>query len=233
MKSVRFPYGFAGNLRKNANNPDGKIHGLKSHGCHIIMQRLLASGVRPFLNKEIRETIIELCSFFQLMCARKLNVAAMENAQNNIILILCKLENIFPPVFFDIMVHLTMHLPEEALLCGSVHTRWMYPFELYLGTLKKYVRNRARPEGSIAEGYIVNEALTFCSMYLKGVETLFNRPERNMGVEDMSNHKDLSIFQHNCRLVGAAVPISIDENIRKKAERYILNNCEEIDRYRQ
>ena len=30
----------------------------------------------------------------------------------------------------------------------------------YLGSLKKYVRNRARPEGSIVEGYIANDCLT-------------------------------------------------------------------------
>ena len=45
----------------------------------------------------------------------------------------------------------------------------------YLGSLKAYVKNKARPEGSIAEGYIVNECLTFYSMYLHGIETKFNR----------------------------------------------------------
>ncbi|GJU54348.1 S-adenosyl-L-methionine-dependent methyltransferases superfamily protein [Tanacetum coccineum] len=33
--------------------------------------------------------------------------------------------------------------------------------------------------GSIAEGYVAEEALTFCSRYLKDVETRFNRPGRN------------------------------------------------------
>ena len=48
-----------------------------------------------------------------------------------------------------------------------------------LGTLKKYVRNKAQLEGSIAEAYTVNEALTFCSMYLSGTETRFNQGKRN------------------------------------------------------
>ncbi|KAL4298991.1 hypothetical protein AHAS_Ahas17G0056200 [Arachis hypogaea] len=34
---------------------------------------------------------------------------------------------------------------------------------MYLGHLKSYVRNKAKSEGSIAEGYVVEEALTFCS----------------------------------------------------------------------
>nr|GFC90790.1 hypothetical protein [Tanacetum cinerariifolium] len=37
----------------------------------------------------------------------------------------------------------------------------------------------AQPEGSIAEGYIKEECLNFCSRYFEGVETSFNRPLRN------------------------------------------------------
>ncbi|KAL2471070.1 protein of unknown function DUF4218 [Abeliophyllum distichum] len=38
-----------------------------------------------------------------------------------------------------------------------VHIRWMYLFKRYLKKQKDYVRNRARSEGSIAEGYVVDE----------------------------------------------------------------------------
>ncbi|KAA0054539.1 hypothetical protein E6C27_scaffold24G003230 [Cucumis melo var. makuwa] len=55
----------------------------------------------------------------------------------------------------------------------------MYPIERSLRTLKQYVRNKARPEGSIAEGYVMNESSTFCSRYLRGIETRFTRDERN------------------------------------------------------
>ena len=43
----------------------------------------------------------------------------------------------------------------------------MYPIERRLGTFKGYVRNRARPKGSIAEAYIATEAMTFCSKYIE------------------------------------------------------------------
>jgi hypothetical protein len=84
---------------------------------------------------------------------------------------LVKLEKISPPAFFDVMMHLAVHLPDEALLWGPVHYGWMYPLERRLYTLKRYVRNRARPEGSIAEAYIDEECLTFCSKFMEGVET--------------------------------------------------------------
>jgi hypothetical protein len=47
----------------------------------------------------------------------------------NIIEIICKLEMIFPPSFFDSMEHLPIYLPYEAKVGGPVQYRWMYPFE--------------------------------------------------------------------------------------------------------
>ncbi|KAL6328778.1 hypothetical protein AAG906_003795 [Vitis piasezkii] len=90
--------------------------------------------------------------------------------KHDIVLILCKLERIFPPAFFDVMVHLLVHLPHEAKLAGPVGLRWMYPIERFN-----------------SEAYIVNESLTFCSQYLLGIETKFNRPDRN--VDDLNDHQ--------------------------------------------
>ena len=98
----------------------------------------------------------------------------MVEAQNQLVLILCKLERVFPPAFFDIMIHLVLHLPKEAILCGAVYMRWMYPFERHLKKFKDYVKNAAKPEGSISEGYVVDKALIFCSRYYDDVETRFN-----------------------------------------------------------
>ena len=77
---------------------------------------------------------------------------------------LCELERI--PSFFDIMVHLPIHLVDEIKLGGPVYGWRMYPIERYLGKVKSYVKNRSRPEASIAEGYLAEECLIFCSRYL-------------------------------------------------------------------
>jgi hypothetical protein len=60
----------------------------------------------------------------------------------------------FPPSFFDIMTHLLYHLLDELDVCGLVATRWMYPIERYMETLKLYVRNMAWLKASMAKGYI-------------------------------------------------------------------------------
>ena len=44
IRSVKFPDGFASNLSKNVAQNDSRLLGLKSHDCHLIMQRLLPVG---------------------------------------------------------------------------------------------------------------------------------------------------------------------------------------------
>ncbi|XP_059633404.1 uncharacterized protein LOC132276140 [Cornus florida] len=142
-------------------------------------KRLLPVGIRGCLYHDICNALAKLGIFFEELCYRTLKVEVLEALERDIALILCKLEMIFPPTFFDIMVHLAVHLPQEALIAGPVQYRWMYPIERFLCTLKSYVHNKARPEGSIAEAYVDSECITFCSLYLSGVETRFNREERN------------------------------------------------------
>ena len=56
----------------------------------------------------------------------------LEHLENDIIVTLCKLERIFPPSFFDVMVHLPIHLASEAKVTGLVQDQWMYPIERFV-----------------------------------------------------------------------------------------------------
>ena len=42
---------------------------------------------------------------------------------------LCELEKTFPLSFFNVMVHLVIHLATEAKIGGPVQYLWMYPIE--------------------------------------------------------------------------------------------------------
>ena len=81
----------------------------------------------------------------------------LKKMESQIAIALCQLEMIFPPSFFDVMMHLPIHLAGEAMIAGPVQYRWTYLIERYLQTLKNYVRNLACPEGYIAEGYLIDE----------------------------------------------------------------------------
>ncbi|WVZ02274.1 hypothetical protein V8G54_023080 [Vigna mungo] len=166
LKNVLVPDGYSSNVSRCVDEVQHKILGLKSHDCHIIMEQLLPLAIRNLLPNHVTATLVEFCSFFKVLCSKSLNIQELEKLQDRIVVTLCHLEMLFPPSFFTVMVHLTVHLVEEAKLRGPVHYRYMYPIERELGHLKTFVRNKAQPEGSIAEGYLAEESLTFCSRYM-------------------------------------------------------------------
>jgi hypothetical protein len=85
---------------------------------------------------------------------------------------LCLLELCFPPRFFDVMTHLVVHLVEELDICGPVHARWCYSVERYMGVLIRYVRDKARPEASMAQGYT-----EYFNMYLHTTRQVWDSEE--------------------------------------------------------
>ncbi|XP_031090965.1 uncharacterized protein LOC115995958 [Ipomoea triloba] len=117
------------------------LRGVKSHDCHALMQQLLPVAVRGILPKKLRYTVIRLCFFFNAICAKIIDLDKLDELQNDIIVTLCQLEMHFPLAFFDIIVHLLVHLVREIRECGPAYLRWMYPFERYMKVLKGYVRN--------------------------------------------------------------------------------------------
>ncbi|GKE14751.1 zinc finger, PHD-type containing protein, partial [Tanacetum coccineum] len=180
IKGVKLPDGFGSNFKHKVTDNDTNITGLKSHDCHIMMQRLLLYGLQQYLLADVAKPIIELCLFFKQICSQTLMEDNMLKAQSNVIDIMCNLELIYPPGFLEIMIHLVIHLPLEALEGRPIRPRWMYPFKRFIKKLKNYVRNKAKPEGSIADGYVAEEALTFSSHYFWDVTMKFNHSDRNV-----------------------------------------------------
>ena len=229
LQELKFPDGFASNISRCVNADGTKIQGLKTHDCHVLLQRIFPAAMRGFLDNDIYVAIAELGKFFRELCSRTLDKDVLAEMKKEIPIILVKLEKKFPPAFFDVMVHLAVHLPDEALLRGPVQYGWMYPIERRLYTLKRYVRNRARPEGSIAETYIADECLIFCSKYMDGVETRFNREPRNKGFSNEEAY-DVDVFGHGVHFTSAS-ELQYDENCFDQMVWYVLNNCSQVEKY--
>jgi hypothetical protein len=129
------------------------------------------------------------------------------------------------------MVHLAIHLHHEAIQRGPVHYGWMYPIERRLGYLKKTVRNKSRPEGSIAEGYIVDRCLSFCSRYLDDhIETRFNRAERNQDDCRIVGAHEFGIFSDGAKCLGKSSLKHFEKEFDTMVW-YVLSNCDEGQSY--
>jgi hypothetical protein len=90
LKGVKFPDGYASNIARCVNKQDSKISGMKSHDCHVFLQRLLPVAIHGYLKPEIQTTLTELSTFFKQLCARTLKVDVLKQMKDDIVVILCK-----------------------------------------------------------------------------------------------------------------------------------------------
>ncbi|XP_062073833.1 uncharacterized protein LOC133778034 [Humulus lupulus] len=145
LANVKVPDGYSSNIRNLVSLKDCRLISLKSHDCHVLMQQLLPIAIRGSLDKHVRNAIIRMCLFFNAICCKVVDVSKLDKIQIEISKTLCLFEQYFPPSFFDIMVHLAVHLVREVKLCGP---------------------------GCIVEAYIAEEAVEFCTEYITDGEAI-------------------------------------------------------------
>ena len=99
LREIKFPNGFASNISRCVSADGTKVQGLKTHVCHILLQRILPAAMRGFLDNDIYEAIAELGKFFRELCSKTLNKDVLAKMKEEIPMILVKLEKIFSPGF--------------------------------------------------------------------------------------------------------------------------------------
>ena len=86
---------------------------MKNHDYHIFIECLLPVALRE-LADYVWRSLIELSEYFRDLCSSTLRVDDLFVTENNILIILCKLERNFPPGFFYSMEHLPVQLTYKA-----------------------------------------------------------------------------------------------------------------------
>lgn len=81
-------------------------------------------------------------------------------------------------------------------------------------TLKNYVRNMARPEASMAEGYVQEECLGFVTEYLQQFDVV----ERRVWDADKEYGDAEEVLE------GGAKPYIMTTALRDAAHKYVLRN---------
>jgi len=136
---------------------------------------------------------------------------------------ICALEKELPPSVFVVMMHLPIHLVEELFICGPVHIRWMYPFERYMKELKSFVKNKAKPEGSMAYGYLREESIGFLTEYLAKYTPTTKRA--------WDDKEDLAMNDEILEGAKRNRPMSIE--FQKLIHGFVLDNTKHMKPYRR
>ncbi|CAM8878283.1 unnamed protein product [Rhodiola kirilowii] len=132
------------------------------------------------------------------------------------------------------MEHLPIHLADEVLLGGTVHYRWMYPFERFIYRLKQlgHKGNKSEVEASIVNAYIQMETSYLGSDYLgPNLTTAGVRYKRNeVGASDF-DEPQISIFNYPGCGGSKGKRRVLDTREFNKATHYIFSNTPELEQY--
>jgi hypothetical protein len=111
LKKLKFLDRYVSNIKQTVNVNTGKLNGLKSHDYHIIIDRLMPVMFCDYFNADMRKIFTELSYFYMQICAKQVSKVMMQRLEKEIMVLVCKMEKIFPPRWFNSMQYLIVHLP--------------------------------------------------------------------------------------------------------------------------
>ena len=115
LLGVKVPHGYSGKISRYLDVAKKRFSGMKSHDCHMLMTQILPVAIHGIMDEHVRETLFGLCNFFDVISRKSIGVKQLDRLQEEIVMILCELEIYFPPAFFDIMVHLLVHVVDDII----------------------------------------------------------------------------------------------------------------------
>lgn len=89
--------------------------------------------------------------------------------------------------------------------------------------LKDFVRNPARPEGCIAESYLAEECMEFCSAFLKKTTNVEDKLDRN------TEYENSCILEG--RAISASIPFTLTEMEKNIAHLAVIQNTALVEPY--
>ena len=72
------------------------------------------------MDPHVRQTLLDLCNFIDVISRKSISMKKAVRLQEEIIVILNELEIYIPPAFFDVMVHLLIHVVDDIIQLGPM-----------------------------------------------------------------------------------------------------------------
>jgi hypothetical protein len=106
------------------------------------MEKLLSVMIHRYFDIDLWKMFAELSYFYRQLCAKQVSKTTMQKFEKEILILVCKMEKVFPPGWFNAMQHLLVYLSWEAKVGGPVQFRWMYSQERELKKLRATMHNK-------------------------------------------------------------------------------------------
>jgi hypothetical protein len=167
LHGIKVPTGFSSNVKNLVNMEELKISGYNTHDYHTMLGVFLAIAIRATDSGWLKLVVTRLCYFFSVVWKKVISEEELDHLQTHIKETMCILEMVFPPSYFNSLEHFMMHIVDQIFALGPVYLHHMFPFERMIYVMKKFVRTRSHPEGSMIEGYTTEEIIECCADYIK------------------------------------------------------------------
>ena len=118
LAGIKVSSGYYGKISRYLDTKKKRFSGMKSHDGHVMMTQLLPVALRGIMVTHVRETLTDLCHFFGAISQKSISVKQLHRLQEDIVVILNELEMYFPPMFFDVMVHVCVHIMDDIIDLG-------------------------------------------------------------------------------------------------------------------
>ncbi|KAL0325045.1 UNVERIFIED_CONTAM: hypothetical protein Sradi_5073800 [Sesamum radiatum] len=82
--------GYASNLSRCVDMTELRLHGMKSHDCHIFMQKLILVVFREMVPEHVWSALTEVSLMFQVLCSTTLDIRKVQELEDSVAVIMCK-----------------------------------------------------------------------------------------------------------------------------------------------
>jgi hypothetical protein len=110
LKNLKVPYGFCSSIRSIVSMKDLTLTNYNSHDCHVMLTTFLPIAIRAINLVWIKVAVTRLCYVFNRISQKVIDRDELASLEEFAVKTLSQFEMCFPPAFFDILVHLVVHL---------------------------------------------------------------------------------------------------------------------------
>ena len=74
LTGVKVSSGYYGKISRYLDTNKKRFSGMKSHDCHVMMTQIIPIALRGITGKHVRDTLIGLCNFFDVISRKSISV---------------------------------------------------------------------------------------------------------------------------------------------------------------
>jgi hypothetical protein len=135
VREAKVSTGFLVNPKKLVSMKDLSFAHFKAHDCHVMLMVFLPIAIRAIKLEFLKMAITHMCYFFLKISQKTIGKKELSDLHDFVVETQNQLEMCLPlAFFFDIMVHLMIHMVHQIQALGPCYLHEMWSYERFMLT---------------------------------------------------------------------------------------------------